>query len=207
MRYVNWAVLLMFGGTILLHSDPAHATKFQMLKPGEWNIEVVESSLGPLAKAIKTKPFCIDSKTNSSNWETKAKEDMKKAGLDCILKPLKDEASSITYQTDCKVSEGAAKKNPMLAPGTKFNGQVTVTKVSDDEYLMDQTATGTGVNLPKIDLNKVPAEQRVLLEKTLGQTKDGGFQIANKQKITYLSPTCTKKEKEEVKEAETPKAK
>lgn len=195
MRFMNWATSLTLCGTALLHSDPAQATKFQMLKAGEWNIEIVESSLGPLAKAVKTKPFCIDSKTNSDNWESKAKEDLKKAGFDCNLKLLKDEVTSISYQTDCKVVEGAAQKNPVLGPGSQVNGQVTVTKVNDNEYTMDQTALAKGLNLPTMDLSKLPEGQRKLLEQTLGM-KDGGMQLSSKQKYTYLSPTCSKKEKE-----------
>ncbi len=168
------------------------AAKFQMLKKGEWNMELVESSLGPLAQAIQTKPFCIDEKSSDQSWEARAKETMKKAGLDCQLKPLKDEADIISYQTDCKAAADQKQNNPLITSDTKFNGQVTVTRISENEYRLDQDAVGTGVQLPEKDLAKIPAGQRKMLESMLG-IQEGKIKLSMKQKYTFSKADCSKK--------------
>lgn len=176
--------LLSFGASEL------YAAKFQMLKKGEWNMELVESSLGPLGDAIKAKPFCVDEKTAAGGWEERAKQAMSKAGLDCQLKTLKEEASLISFQTDCKTAAGQKPTNPLLTADSKFSGEVTVTRISENEYRLDQNAVGSGLKLGEKDLGKVPEGQRKMLESMLG-IQDGKMKLSMKQKYTYSKPTCS----------------
>ncbi len=180
--------------TVIMAKGKTPSTAFQMMKAGEWKTETLASSIGPLAQAIKPRPFCLEKNLDEPSWEQRAKEEMVKAGLDCQLKQMQQEPSLLAYDIHCKAAppvEGQTKKS-MIPPDTVLDGRLTLARVSEVEYTMDQVATGTGVNLPKIDLGKVSPEQKKLLESALG-LKDGGFQVTLKQKYTFVQPNCVKK--------------
>lgn len=180
---------LSFSLASLLVASSAHAAKFQMLKKGEWNVELLESSLGPLAQAMSPKPFCVDDKTLAAGWEERAKQSLSKAGLDCQLKLLKEEANEISYDTDCKATPGEKPSNPLITADSKLKGQVTVVRVSDTEYSLKQDALGSGLKLPGSEGNKIPEGQRKMLESMLGM-QDGKLKISMKQKYTFSKADC-----------------
>src|SRR5881628_948540 len=124
MRMISNKSLMLF--SLVMASTPALATDFQMLKPGEWNVEVMESSLGPATSAIKTKPFCLDEKDSKKDWEAVMKDQLKKTQLDCNLQKLKQEAALISYHVDCTATEAAQGKSGAMPVGSKVDGTMTM---------------------------------------------------------------------------------
>ncbi|MBC7662063.1 MAG: hypothetical protein H7249_20400 [Chitinophagaceae bacterium] len=177
-----------------LSSAPLAAADLQMMKPGEWGVEVVESSLGPATSAIKTKPFCVDEKDGKKDWESLMKDEMRKTELDCKLDKLKQDASILSYHVDCTATELAKGKSGVMPVGSKVEGTLTMTRESDKVYILDQDTKATGLKAPAAELAKVPEAQRKMLEGVLAMSS-GSLKFKMKQKYTYAKAVCTKNEK------------
>lgn len=171
----------------------ALAANFQMLKAGEWNVETLESSLGPATSAIKTKPFCIEDKDSKKDWESVMKDELKKTELDCKLDKLKEEATLISYHVDCTATEAAKGKSGAMPVGSKVDGTMTVTRESDTAYVLDQNTKATGLKVPAVDLSKVPEAQRKMLEGVMGMS-GGNINFKMKQRYSFAKATCSKNE-------------
>lgn len=179
-------------GSTFLATQLAMAGSFPMMKVGEWKVETVESSLGPLAQAYQPKPFCVDKVMDEKMWEERAKDGMKKSGMDCQLKQLKQDSTQIAYEAHCKSIPAAAGKKPVLPPDALVDGQLNLRKVSDTVYEMDQSMKGKGISIPNVDVSKIPPAQLKMLESALG-IKNGEMDLKLKQKYVFLQATCSKK--------------
>lgn len=191
MSKVNTFVRLISVATLFCGSAEANS-KFPLMKQGEWKVETLSSSLGPFSQSIKATPFCIDKAMDEKAWEERAKKEMAKSGLDCGLTQSKQNQKELSYQIQCKALPPEPGKKSFLAADAVLKGQVTLSHISETEYIMDHVASGTGLQIPSLDTEKMSPAQRQVMDALLGG-KNSAIQMQLKQRYVFVQAACTKK--------------
>lgn len=187
------SMTLSVSSFVTLLGGSAQAAEFQALKKGEWKVEVVESSLGPIASALKAQTICIDEKARTNSWEKRVKDELAKSKMDCDVKALKQDANSASYNVSCKGTEASAAKN--MPSGSKVDGVMNVVRESDSSYFMDQDAKASGLALNPAALAKIPEAQRAAVAALLA-TQSNGIHIKMKQHYSFVKDRCGKEQKD-----------
>ena len=183
---------------LCMTSTAAMSASFKLPKAGEWKVKVVESSIHKNLKDVPMPEFseCIENSDDLKNWEEQFRKSSKDSHMNCDIKNKSEDANKIVYSLNCKPETGARKANdPSLEMlPKKVEGTMSFVRVSDTQYTLQQDMKILGLTPPKIDLSKVPVEQRKMIEDTI-KVQSGDASVTSKSSYTYVSAKCSEEAK------------